>query len=59
MKITKQMKKVNEWFYNLNEDNKLDVVEGIYPNEAGLINSSELWMRTEWKIKLEIWRENK
>lgn len=66
--ITKRMKnninnwlrdKVNKWFYDLDEDNKLDVVEGIYPNEIGLVDSSELWEMTEFKTKLAVWKENK
>lgn len=65
--ITKSMKsninnwlrdKANEWFYNLDESEKLDVIEGIYPNEAGLIDSSELWAKTDFEIKLKVWKEN-
>lgn len=58
MKMTKQMKKINEWFYNLNEDDKLDVIEGVYPNEVGLIDSDELWERTDWKVKWEVYNDN-
>lgn len=48
----------NTWFYNLDESEKLDIIEGIYPNEVGLIDSDELWLRTDFEIKLKVWKEN-
>lgn len=49
--------KIEEWWKDLDESEKIDVLEGIYPNEVGLIDSDELWYRTGWKIKLESYKE--
>lgn len=55
MKADKQ--KVNRWFYDLDESDKIDLLESIYPDQVGLIDSDELWGRTDWEIKLEIYKE--
>ena len=56
-KRVKLADKVNEWWEDLDESEKLDVIEGIYPNEVGLIDSDELWERTDWKIRLDSYKE--
>ena len=49
--------KIQDWWDNLDESEKLDVIESLYPDEVGLIDSDELWMRTDWGDKLDIWRD--
>ena len=48
---------VNEWWEDLDESEKLDVIEGIYPDQVGLIDSDELWERIDWNIKLDSYKE--
>ena len=47
---------VNTWWFNLDETEKIDVIEGVYPNEVGLIDSDELWERTDWEEQLEAYK---
>ena len=56
-KRVKLANEVNEWWEDLDESEKLDVIEGIYPDQVGLIDSDELWERTDWKIKLDSYKE--
>ena len=48
---------INAWWESLDESEKLDIIEGIYPDEAGLIDSDELWMRTDYSVQLDIYNE--
>jgi hypothetical protein len=48
---------VQEWWYGLDESEKVDIIETIYPDQAGLIDSDELWQRTEWKDQLDAYLE--
>ena len=49
--------KVNDWWEKLDEFEKLEILERIYPNQAGLIDSDELWERTSWDEQLDIYKE--
>ena len=49
---------VMTWWFNLDEPEKLDVLEGLYPDQVGLINSDELWERTSWNDQLEAYKDN-
>ena len=49
---------VMTWWFNLDESEKLDVLEGIYPNQVGLMDSDELWDRTSWDNQLEAYKDN-
>jgi len=53
----KDGERVQEWWEDLDESDKLDVIESLYPDQVGLIDSDELWMRTDWGDKMDIWRE--
>lgn len=50
-------KKIEKWWNGLDESEKIGVIEGIYPNEVGLIDSDELWGRTDRKDKLEAYKD--
>jgi len=47
---------VETWFNSLNEDEKLVVLESTYPDQVGMISSDELWDRTIWNNKLDIYK---
>lgn len=47
---------VNTWWFNLDESEKLDILEGIYLNQVGLIDSDELWGRSNWDDQLEAYK---
>ena len=49
---------VMTWWFNLDDSEKLDVLEGIYPDQVGLIDSDELWERTSWNDQLEAYKDN-
>jgi len=48
---------VMTWWFNLDESEKLDILESIYPDQVGLIDSNELWERTSWGEQLDIYKE--
>ena len=48
---------INAWWGSLDESEKLDVLEGIHPNQVGLIDSDELWERSSWDIQLEAYKD--
>ena len=48
---------VQAWWESLDESEKLDILEGIYPNQVGLIDSDELWERSSWDIQLEAYKD--
>ena len=49
---------VMTWWFNLDESQKLDVLEAIYPDQVGLIDSDELWDRLSWNEQLEAYKDN-
>ena len=49
---------VNTQWESLDESEKLDVLEAIYPDQVGLIDSDELWDRTDWNEQLEAYKDN-
>lgn len=58
----KEMKlgdEVMTWWFNLDESEKLDVLESIYPDQVGLIDSDELWGRSDWNEQLGAYSDNK
>ena len=48
---------VQKWFDGLDEDEKLIVLESTYPDQVGMISCDELWERTSWNDKWDIYRE--
>ena len=48
---------VQKWWESLDESEKLNVLESIYPDQVGMIDSDELWQRTSWNEQLDIYRE--
>lgn len=44
---------VMAWWFDLDELVKLDVLEDIYPDQVGLIDSDELWERLSWNDQLD------
>jgi hypothetical protein len=50
-------KEVNKWFYNLDESVKQGIIDNIYPGEL-ISDLDESWKYLDWKIKLEVFREN-
>lgn len=48
---------VQNWWESLDESFKLDIIESLYPDKVGLIDSDELWIQTSWDDKWDIWRE--
>ena len=49
--------KVMAWWFNLDESEKLDILDFTYPDQVGLIDSNELWERTSWGEQLDIYKE--
>lgn len=49
---------VNTWWESLDESEKLNVLESIYPDQVGLIDSDELWERTSRNDQLEAYKDN-
>jgi len=48
---------VMTWWFNLEEFEKLDILESTYPDQVGLIDSDELWERTSWDDQLDIYKD--
>ena len=48
---------VQSWWESLDESEKLILLENTYPDQVGLIDSDELWERTSWNDKWDIYRE--
>ena len=48
---------VMTWWFNLDEFEKLDILESTYPDQVGLIDSDELWERTSWDDQLDIYKD--
>ena len=56
----KEMKlgdEVMTWWFNLDESEKLIVLESTYPDQVGMISCDELWERTSWDDQLDIYKE--
>ena len=56
-KEQKLANEVNTWWFNLDESEKLILLESTYPDQVGMISCDELWERTSWKHQLEIFKE--
>ncbi|MBA7589998.1 hypothetical protein ES708_32097 [subsurface metagenome] len=56
LKGIRSANEVDEWWENLDESEKLDVIEGIYPDHVSLIDSDELWERTDWDIRFSTYK---
>lgn len=50
-------KKVDGWFFNLDDGIKEEIIDVIFPNDI-IYNADDDWKRLDLKIKLEIWKEN-
>ena len=48
---------VMTWWLNLDEFEKLDILESTYPDQVGLIDSDELWESLSWNDQLDIYKE--
>ena len=48
---------VQAWWESLEKSEKLDVLEGIYPDQVGLIDGNELWERSSWDMQLEAYKD--
>ena len=48
---------VMTWWFNLDEFEKLDILESTYPDQVGLIDSDELWESLSWDDRLDIYKE--
>jgi len=55
----KLKEKVNKWFYNLDDNYKLEILESYYPDKAHLMGTSEMWHGLDWNDKWEIYRSEK
>ena len=55
--MTKLQKQVKEWWEDLEEQKKSEIIDNLYRN-AGFLDADEAWRYLDWKIKLEIYREN-
>jgi len=58
MEISEQKKeKINEWFDNLDDRIKEEITDILFPDDV-IYDADELWKDVDWKIKLEIYKEN-
>ena len=48
---------VMTWWFNLDEFEKLDILESTYPDQVGLIDSDELWESLSWNDQFLIYKE--
>lgn len=48
---------VDTWWESLDEDKKIDFLEGLYPDQVGMIDSDELWERSSWEDQLQMYKE--
>ena len=55
MKISK--KKVNEWWSNLDDREKEEIIDLIFPDDI-IYDLDGEWDRLDWEDKLEIYKEN-
>ena len=50
-------KKVNEWWSNLDDRDKEEIFDLIYPDDI-IYDLDNEWDKLDWKIKLEVYQEN-
>ena len=55
MKISK--KKVNEWWSNLDDREKEEILDLIFPDDI-ILDLDRGWDRLDWEVKLETYKDN-
>ena len=50
-------KKVNEWWSNLDDRDKEEILELIFPDDI-ILDLDIGWDRLDWGIKLEVYQDN-
>ena len=54
---TSKKKKIDEWFFNLDDRVKEEIIDVLFPDDI-IYDVDGNWNRLDWKIKLEIYKEN-
>ncbi len=50
--------KVDKWWFNLDYDYKVELMDEFYPGRTPLIGVDDRWNILEWKDKLDIYNES-
>ena len=50
-------KKVHDWWYSLDDRVKEEIIDCMMPDDI-IYDLDEAWRLLDWKVKLEIWKEN-
>lgn len=56
-KQNKIQKQVNDWFYNLDDNHKFELLEPYFPDRAHLMGLTEMWNAIDWSEKVSLWEE--
>jgi len=51
--------KVDKWWYSLDDNYKLELIECYYPDEAYNMNVDIMWSSLDWNDKWDIYRDEK
>lgn len=51
--------KVDKWFFDLDDDYQLEILEPYYPDKSHLMGVNEMWRGLDWNDKWDIYRENR
>lgn len=49
--------KINDWWENLDDNEKFGILENYYPDKAHLMGLTEMWDNLSWEDQLDIYKE--